>query len=618
MRRLPFLFLIIIILLANNSIAQVKFYASISNQEVYKDDQITYSLVLENCAKPDSVTSVSFKDFKLLSGPLESWGYAGYNGDIENYFTLNFILKPKKSGKFIIPPSCIVVKGKTFKSNAITIHVKRGKRSSNIPTLITGFPGSGRKNDFRTEDHLLKKGENAEDKIRQNMLIKMELSKTSCYIGEPVVVAYKLFTKLRCDKKIIKTPSFNGLSVIDLLIPEMDYEKEKLNGKEYNVYCIRKSQLYPLQPGEINVDSAEIETSTDLINADGHFANKEDALQFLDAFGLSSLDPSDITNTNLHFTCKSSSLFVKRLPEKNKPVSFKGAVGNLKIRSVLKQSSIAVNETGFLAVSIEGNGNLQLVTSPEINWPQHLEPFDAKTFDKLDLQSVPVSGSRTFEFPFSADSIGTYTIPSVQFSYFDPAKESYNLIETQPLRIEVIPAHTKTIYQNVTLKKKSMVDGFIENRGLVVFIIALLMFTGLIIYVKISHQKPTTVHTFVKKISMPFVEQVRINYSNPQNPFESSTHCLYNDECQQFYKLLQTDLKNFLADKMEVFPSEVHPLIIDKFLEKKNVPNEFAIELNKLMEEIEWQLYTPFVRNEKMLQLYSKAQSVTQHLNQYC
>lgn len=604
-------------LLSNHSMAQLKFYANVSDVDVYRDDQITYSLILENASKPDSVTSVSFKDFLLISGPMESWGYAGYNGDVNNYFTFNFILKPKKSGKLLIPPSCIAVKGKIYKSNAVTIHVKKEKRSGNAPTVVTNYMGSGRKNDFKTEDHFLKRGENAEAKIREQMMLKMDLSKRSCYVGEPVVVAYKLYTKLRCDKKIIKTPSYNGFSVQDMIVPEMDYEREKLNGKEYNVYYVRKSQLYPLQPGEIMVDSAEVETLTDLINEDSRFANKDEALQFLDAFGPASLEPGDITTVNLRFNCRSSSLLVKPLPEKNKPASFKGAVGNFSIRAVVKQPSIGTDETGYLALNIKGDGNLQMITPPDIPWPQHIEPFDSKTFDQVDNQSIPLSGSRTFEYPFSCDSTGSYIIPSIQFSYFDPQKESYAVIQTEPLRIDVHQASHKPAVASEPVQAKAMLDGFIEKRGWIIFIIALLIVIGLILYVTISSKK----HKAALKISVSEIDSpqpVRIMYSNPQNPFESSESCMHNDDCMQFYKFLQTDLYCFLADKLEIEPSEVTPVAIDKYLEHKNIPNEYALELKKLLDEIERQLYTPFERNEKIFEMYSKTQSITQHLNQYC
>jgi hypothetical protein len=64
---------------------------------------------------------------------------------------------------------------------------------------------------------------------------------------------------------------------------------------------------------------------------------------------------------------------------------------------------------------------------PDITWPAGIESFDPVVTDKLDKLSVPVKGSKTFEIPFSVDNAGDYTIPSIAFSYFNPA---WNLLNT--------------------------------------------------------------------------------------------------------------------------------------------------------------------------------------------
>jgi hypothetical protein len=51
------------------------------------------------------------------------------------------------------------------------------------------------------------------------MQLKLQTSKTSCYVGEPIVATYKLYTRLKSESKLSKTPSFNGFSVIDLQPP---------------------------------------------------------------------------------------------------------------------------------------------------------------------------------------------------------------------------------------------------------------------------------------------------------------------------------------------------------------------------------------------------------------
>ena len=66
------------------------------------------------------------------------------------------------------------------------------------------------------DDYILRKGENVAEKIKKNLFIKIDVNKKSCYVGEPIVATYKLYTRLKSESNIIKTPSFNGFSVSEL------------------------------------------------------------------------------------------------------------------------------------------------------------------------------------------------------------------------------------------------------------------------------------------------------------------------------------------------------------------------------------------------------------------
>jgi hypothetical protein len=68
-------------------------------------------------------------------------------------------------------------------------------------------------------DFIIRKGENITEKINKNIFIRVNVSQSSCYVGEPIVVTYKLYTRLKSESSITKNPSFNGFSVIDLLPP---------------------------------------------------------------------------------------------------------------------------------------------------------------------------------------------------------------------------------------------------------------------------------------------------------------------------------------------------------------------------------------------------------------
>ena len=51
-----------------------------------------------------------------------------------------------------------------------------------------------------------------------------------------------------------------------------------------------------------------------------------------------------------------------------------------------------------------------------------------------------MSGSKSFDYVFTPGTAGHYTIPQIDFPYFDPASQTYKTAGTQPMDIQVTPA----------------------------------------------------------------------------------------------------------------------------------------------------------------------------------
>ena len=48
-------------------------------------------------------------------------------------------------------------------------------------------------------------------------------------------------------------------------------------------------------------------------------------------------------------------------------------------------------------------------------------------------------GSRTFETLILPTAAGAYTIPPIEYSYFDPVSGIYHTVATAPLNVNVLP-----------------------------------------------------------------------------------------------------------------------------------------------------------------------------------
>ena len=246
--------------------AQVKFSATASPAEIGKNEYTQLKLMVENAGAVQQIVPPNFKNFIIISGPNQENGMTMINGAVKKYIALTFILKPNTTGNFFIPPAKAIADGQEFTSNAVKIKVTANNSNNNASPNNLPLPFSGVDPFTRPvsrsayNDYILRKGENPMEKINRNMFVRAEVDKKSCYIGEPVVATFKLYTRLKSESNTVKSPSFNGFSVIDLQLPDdMSYQVEKYEGREYNVYTIRKAQLYPLLPGKLDVGIAETE-----------------------------------------------------------------------------------------------------------------------------------------------------------------------------------------------------------------------------------------------------------------------------------------------------------------------------------------------------------------------
>src|SRR5689334_14543168 len=104
-------------------------------------------------------------------------------------------------------------------------------------------------------------GENADDKIKKNFFLRAEVTKTECFVGEPLMAVFKAYSRLDANSQVLRRPSLSGFSVVEMVDAYSNHpEVERYNGENYFVHLIRKVQLFPLQPGKFTIEPAEVES----------------------------------------------------------------------------------------------------------------------------------------------------------------------------------------------------------------------------------------------------------------------------------------------------------------------------------------------------------------------
>jgi hypothetical protein len=609
--------------------AQVKFSASISPAEIGRDEYAQLKLMVENANEVQQIVPPSLKDFIIISGPNQESGMTMINGVVKKYIALSFVLKPKAIGNFTIAGALAKADAGDYKSNAVKLKVT-AQSSGNSPGANLSSTPFNNIDPFAEpvprstyNEYILRKGENPVEKIKKNMLVRVEVDKKSVYVGQPVVATYKLFTRLKSESNMTKNPSFNGFSVLDIQQPnDMSYRTEKLEGREYNVYIIRKVQLYPLLAGNLELGIAEIENNVQFIKAE--YVNQQaDALNdiFRDLTHLT-IPPEGMDIQKIILQSKPLTVAVKLLPDAGKPATFKGAVGNFAIESRVEKNNFTTDDDGKMAIIISGEGNLQMINAPEVAWPNGFEGFDSKATDDLFKGTVPVSGRKIFEFPFTVSTPGNYILPAVEFSFFDTRDAKYKTVSSNPIEITVTKGagKSKNVITGANAKSNdNLLTKFFNNRLRVVSLVAVLIIIGLIVWLKRDTKKEkhlTDVAQAEEKIKKNEIPAVEILPAQ-QNPLALAEECLHREDAKLFYTHLNQGLKNFLAKKLALPAENLNRKNITEQLDAKGISNETAVELQKLMDEIEWQLYTPFADNEKMKTMYDRASDQLQLINTY-
>ena len=628
---LPKLVLIFLLLTGPAAIAQVKFTAVLSPDQISKDEYTQLRLLVENAREVQQISPPALNNFIIISGPNQESGMSMVNGDVTKYVAISFIIKPKGPGTFIIPSAIARADGSVFRSSPVTLKVSNTV-SGNSNTGVNGFmsPFNGidpfaepvQRSNY--QDYILHKGENAMDKIRKNMMVKVETDKSSCYVGEPVIATYKLYTRLKSESGMTKNPSFNGFSVIDLQQPDnSSYRTEKVNGREYNVYIIRKAQLYPLQPGNIELEAAEIDNRVHFIKEEYIKKQQDIGGDLFRDFADAAVPPEGVEDYSITLQSKPLAVTVKPLPDLNKPVDFKGAVGNFSIDASLSKNNFTTDDACDLSLVISGSGNLQLVTAPEITWPDGIEGFEPKVSDDLNKLTVPVSGRKIIKYPFTVSKAGKYSIPVISFSYFDLQTLQYRTVTTRPLLCTVLNGTGKGKETQAENKSgtESLLNRFFSNRWRVVGVLALGILLGIFFWYRGELKKDRKTVTAVIPGADEHIivnnESMEAEMARLEDPLAPALLHLKNNEPAAFYSALNEALRSYLARKLDIPPEELNKKTITEQLDKKGIRNDIALQLQRLLDEVEWQLYTPFSENEKMREMYDRADGLILLLKGY-
>lgn len=546
--------------------AQVIFKTVVPQEPVSVEEPFQVQYVMEESENITGFKAPLFSNFRFVAGPAvyhgSTYSLSGGRQLINTVYTLEAI----KTGKFIIPGASVMVNGKIIKSNNATIEI------------ISKEDALRRRNESLVNSpYFLRPGENASNKIKQNLFLKVAVDKKDCYVGEPVLATFKLYSRLESQSDIIKNPGFYGFSVYDMInLSDRFVTTEKINGKNYDVHTIRKVQLFPLQAGNFIIDPMELKNRVEFSRS---AVNKKTEQEIIEGVLNNSNETTPDKNTLVFETTMHTepvNILARALPSSNKPGSFSGAVGNFTISARLTRGTLARNEEGFLDLVVRGHGNFIQLNAPSVNWPAGLEGFEPGLMDSLNKTTSPTMGSRTFHYPFLSARAGKYLIPAVEFSFFNPDSGTYRTIKTEEQYVTVSNEMAPGKPQPVVIQKgtdKFRMTGWWKGLIILAAVIALL---GLYIFYK----KKKTVVPVVK------IEEIKKPAVSIEELLAPVVMYIHADE-KSFYSSLYQAVWIFLGTHLELSGSSINKENLIVVMNGKGIRPEKINEVMQVLQQCE-------------------------------
>jgi hypothetical protein len=560
------IFLISVILIQFAGLAQVKFEAR-TDKDIYAlNEKILLTFMINNDG--DNFDPPKLDAFRV-EGPSISKGnntsISIINGKVnsrrEIFTQLNYFLTPKSRGTFTIQPATIEYEGTIYKSNPVVVRIVDAIQMPVDPNDPYAQVGEG-------------------------VFLVADISKQNPYVNEPVTVVYKVYFDPRYGVNNVReteNPAYNGFWSQFQDMKNLKAVLAKYNGKDYAMVEWRKVILYPLEAGSKNLDPLTITMDVNV------------------PVRRTSPYESPFQTVSKTISAGARTIKVKPLPEANKPIDFKGAVGDFAFKIVPSKKQVKFGESLDLVVEVSGKGNLKLFELPKLELPSAFDVFEPKHNEEVNTPLSGMIGKISDTYTIVPQFKGKFPIKAIVFSYFDLRSKSYKTITSEEFVVDVIDgpglatvASIDPDKQDITktetfqfINRKTSFEPINKNTpfGSTIYYSLLLLplcFIPILFIVKRKRDE---------YVSDEHGNRIRMNNKLAKKYLGEAKKQLGNKV--PFYLAIEKALHNFLKAKLNIETSEMDKENIQLLLLQKNASQESVANFINTMKSAEFARYSP-------------------------
>ena len=363
-----------------------------------------------------------FTDFDYIAGPYTSSSSSTsfVNGRRTSSFqmTYTYTLMAQKEGTFTIPPATVTISGEQYTSNGVKITVLPEDQPQQSNS------GSGQAAQRSGSQQSAQSAQSGPE--QGNIFMRTLVSKTKVYEQEAILLSYKVYVAgvdLKQFTNNTTLPDFTSFLQQKIDLQDIQLELENYNGRNYQTATIYSTLLYPQKSGDIQIEPASFEAVL-LV------PNQARSRSIFDDFF------NSYTTATRTLRAPGATIHVAPLPA-GKPASYAGGVGKFTMDSKISATDMKANEAITLTLTIRGAGNMKLLKTPSVDWPEGFEQYDPKVTNNFKTSTGGMSGTRTIEYLAIPRAAGEYTLPAVEFGYFDTEKGQYQVLRTPEYTLHI-------------------------------------------------------------------------------------------------------------------------------------------------------------------------------------
>ncbi len=383
--------------------------AEVDRTTLSTDDTVTLSVKVTGGGNLPSPSLPAIDGLSVASqSTFHTFSFA--DGVTRAELLVSYILRPTRTGDVTIPAISVVIAGRAFSTQPIAVTVTQGSAQpapAPQPAPSDSSPAASAK------------------LTGQDYFVESAVDNEAPYLGEQIVHTFRFYRAIDFfGQPDYDAPGFTGFWHQQ----ESEQQRYRVSaaGRTYRVVELN-TVLFPTIVGEQTIEPGQITI------------------------------PGGLFTQVTELRTEPVGVKVAPLPS-GAPAGFKGAVGVLAIKAEVDTTSVPVNEPVNLTVTVSGEGNVQAFADPE--WPEMRDwrSFDSRAAVSSEVRDRKLSGSKVYERVMVPSEAGDFSIPPVEYSYFDPTEGEYRSIATQPIRIAVTPADADSEDSAAPLRGRERVE----------------------------------------------------------------------------------------------------------------------------------------------------------------